>query len=29
MTPAASVYGDDLLEDGGGAGDSSQLNIEL
>jgi len=33
MTPAASVYGDDLLEDGGGggggAGDNSQLNIEL
>jgi focal adhesion kinase 1 len=30
MPPAASVYGDDLLEDGGsGAGDSTQLNIEL
>jgi focal adhesion kinase 1 len=34
MTPAASVYGDDLLEDGGGgggggAGDNSQVNIEL
>jgi len=32
MTPAVSVYGDDLLEDGGGgdgAGDNSQLNIEL
>jgi len=30
MTPAVSVYGDDLLEDdGGGAGDNSQLNIDL
>lgn len=30
ITPAVSVYGDDLLEDGGGgAGDNSQLNIDL
>jgi hypothetical protein len=29
MTPAASVYGDDLLEDGGGGGDSGQLDLEL
>ena len=29
MTPAASVYGDDLLEDGGSAADGGQLNIEL
>lgn len=28
MTPAVSVYGDDLLEDGS-VGDNSQLNIEL
>jgi hypothetical protein len=28
MTPAASVYGDDLLEDGGG-GDSGQLDLEF
>ncbi|XP_021926794.1 focal adhesion kinase 1 isoform X10 [Zootermopsis nevadensis] len=29
MTPAASVYGDDLLEDSGGGGDSSHLDLEL
>jgi hypothetical protein len=29
MTPATSVYGDDLLEDGGSAGDGGQLNMDL
>lgn len=29
VTPALSVYGDDLLEDGSGGGDSSQLDLEM
>lgn len=29
VTPALSVYGDDLLEDSSGGGDSSQLDLEM
>jgi hypothetical protein len=28
VTPALSVYGDDLLEDGSGGGDGGQLDLE-